>query len=235
VKPLLIFAPPVFGLVGGQNKGYCCRPAAAGTISGMDINYGTVGISLAANAGLFLLLLKLSWKTLSERLLANLTARNQQTLAGYQHELDKMILVTKVHFETEFAALKTVFQKLSEVRITMAGVRPMIGIAHESETKDDKLKALMERLRQFTIAYNALLETTENLSPFYPKQIYAYLEECRSAANTELMEVKTAGEETFGHHWYQDGDRNMQRFLKAYNTVADLIRDHIARLAIARQ
>jgi hypothetical protein len=111
----------------------------------MVINYGTVGLSLAANAALFALLLKLSWNTLTERLLANLTAKNQQALAGYQHELDKMIMVTKVHFETEFEALKAVFQNLSEVRLTMSGIRPMIGLTYEGETKEDRMKALISR------------------------------------------------------------------------------------------
>jgi hypothetical protein len=170
----------------------------------MDINWGTVGISLATNVGLAALLLRLFWKTLADRMLANLTARNQQTLAGYQHELDKMIMVTKVHFETEFSALKTAFEKLSEVRLTMGTLRPTIGFTYEGQTKDDKLKDLWERLERFKVAYNALLQTTENLRPFYPKDIYGSLEECRGAAYLELTQVMTAGDETFKSSWFQE-------------------------------
>jgi len=204
----------------------------------MDINWSTVwsavGISLAANIGLSKVLLELSWKTLSDRMLANLTARNQQVLAGYQHELDKMIMVTKVHFETEFSALKVVFEKLSEVRLTMGSLRPTLGFTYQGETQDDKLKDLSERLKRFNIVYNALLETTENLRPFYPKDIYEWLEECRRAAYLELTQVMTAGDETFKSTWYQEGRQNMDEFLAAYNKLTDLIREHISRLAVAR-
>jgi hypothetical protein len=204
----------------------------------MDINWSTVwsavGISLAANIGLSRVLLELSWKTMSDRMLANLTARNQQTLAGYQHELDKMIMVTKVHFETEFSALKTVFEKLSEVRLTMGTLRPTMGFTYEGETKFDKLKDLSERLKRFNVAYNALLETTENLRPFYPKDIYGSLEECRRTVYLELTQVMTSGDETFKSSWFQDGRKNMDEFLAAYNKVTDLIREHISRLAVAR-
>jgi len=200
----------------------------------MGINWSTVGVSLVVNVGLLTLLLKLSWKTMSDRMLANLTARNQQTLAGYQHELDKMIMVTKVHFETEFSALKVVFEKLSEVRLTMGTLRPTIGFTHKGETQDNKLKDLSERFKRFNTAYNALLETTENLRPFYPKDIYAYSEECRRTAYLELTQVMTAGDETFKSSWFQEGRHNMDEFLAAYNKVTDLIREHISRLAVAR-
>jgi hypothetical protein len=51
----------------------------------------------------------------------------------------------------------------------------------------------------------------------------------------EIMQVKTSGSALFTSDWYKEGSRNMERFLKAYTTVSDLIRDHIAKLAIARQ
>ena len=211
----------------------------------MDINWGSVGTSLVANTALFFLLLKLCWKTLTDRMLANLTAKNDQelerfklahaqALAGYQNELDKTILVTKVHFETEFSALKESFQKLAEVRLTMSGVRPFMGLTFEGETKENKLTELWARFEQLNNAYNELLSTTENLSPFYPKEIYAYFDECRRAAHMELMQVKTSGDAVFTSDWYAEGSRNMEKFLGAYNTVSGLVRDHIAKLAIAR-
>jgi hypothetical protein len=213
--------------------------------SGMTINWGTVGTSLVANAALFGVLLKLSWQTLSDRTLARIKAGNDQeleklrlahaqNLAFYQHEFDKTILVTKVHFETEFAALKEAFQKLAEVRLTMAGIRPFLSIAPPNESHEDKLKGLFERLEKLSAAYNELLATTENLSPFYPKEIYDNIDECIRAAWTEITDVKTSGDEVFKSDWYAQGRRNNERFMKAYTAVASLIRDHIARLAIAR-
>ena len=36
----------------------------------------------------------------------------------FQAEVDRTILVTKVHFQTEFDALKQIFEKLSELKIS---------------------------------------------------------------------------------------------------------------------
>lgn len=207
----------------------------------MDINWGTVITSLVANAAL----LGTFWKTLSDRLLANLTAKNDQelerfklahaqALAGYQHQLDKTILVTRVHFETEFSALKESFQKLAQVRLTMAGVRPIQGFTQDGETKENKLTDLFERLAQLKNAYNELVATTENLKPFYPAEIYAYFEECRRLAYMEITEVMTSKDAVFTSGWFAEGSRNMERFLAAYHASSDLVRDHIAKLAIAR-
>jgi hypothetical protein len=214
-------------------------------IKQMNVNWGTIVTSLAAETALFLLLLRLFWQTFSDRMLAKLKAANEtelesvkrahaQLLAAYQHELDKTILVTRVHFETEFAAIKEVFQKLAKVRLELAGIRPSFGIASPNETPNDKLKALSGRLEKLTAAYNDLVTTTENLSPFYPREIYLQIDECRQAVWMEITDVQTAGDDTFTHGWFQQGENNRNRFMKAYNTVSLLIREHIAKLAIAR-
>ena len=215
------------------------------SIRNMNINWGTIVTGLIANAALFFVLLGSLWKTLNERMLANLTAKNErelekfklahaQALAGYQNELDRTILVTKVHFETEFSALKESFQKLAEVRLTMAGVRPFMGMTFEGETKENKLKDLFERLERLKNAYNELVATTENLSPFYPKDIYGHFDECRSVAHIEITQVMTSGNAVFTSDWYAEGTRNMDKFLRAYNTASSLVREHISKLAIAR-
>jgi hypothetical protein len=211
----------------------------------MNINWGTVAASLIANLALISALLKVSWQTMTDRMLANLKARNEeeleklrlrhaQSLAFYQHEIDKTILVTKVHFETEFSALKETFQRLSEVRLTLVGIRPRISITSESETREDRLRGLFERLGKLIEAYNELIATTENLMPFYPKQMYEYFEECTRAAWMEITDVRTSGDEVFKREWYTAGEQNKERFMKAYSAVTELIREHIANLAVAR-
>ena len=152
-------------------------------------------------------LLKIFWQNLTDRMLTTLKARNDQELEklklthaqslGYQHEFDKTILVTKVHFETEFSALKEAFQKLAEVRLMLAGIRPFMSVAPSGETKEDRLKGLFERLQKLSAAYNELIATTENLRPFYPKEIYEYIEECARAAWMEITDVQTSGDDVF--------------------------------------
>lgn len=211
----------------------------------MSINLETVLASMAASGVSVAVLLRLFWDTLSERMLAGLKAKHAkeleslkqqhaQLLAGYQHELDKTILVTKVHFETEFAALKESFEKLAQVRLRMASIRPFMGLTFKGETHEDKLKALFERLGALSEAYNGLIFTTENLSPFFPREIYHYIDECRQAAQKEILDVQTGGDDTFSSDWYAEGEKNRTRFMQAYATVSGLIRDHIAKLAIAR-
>jgi hypothetical protein len=211
----------------------------------MTINWGTVFASIAASGLSIGALLRLFWGTISERMLAGLKAEHEkeleglkqghaQLLARYQHDLDKTILVTKVHFETEFSALKEAFQKLAEVRLIFGSIRPFMGIGRMDETKEDKLKALFERLQTLISAYNVLIATTENLRPFYPKEIYEYIEECTRAAWMEITDVQTSGDNTFKSDWYAAGRQNNERFMKAYNTVAGLIRDHIATLVVVR-
>ena len=112
----------------------------------MAVNWGTVVASVVANVALIGGLLKIFWQNLTDRMLTTLKARNDQeleklklthaqSLAFYQHEFDKTILVTKVHFETEFSALKEAFQKLAEVRLMLAGIRPFMSVAPSGETK----------------------------------------------------------------------------------------------------
>jgi|SRR5579863_955569 len=211
----------------------------------MTVNWETVLASIAASGISVGAVLRLFWGTLSDHMLAGLKAKHEkeleglkqehaQLLAGYQHELDKTILVTKVHFETEFSALKETFQKLAEVRLIFAGIRPFMSVAPAGETREDKLKALFERLQLLISAYNGLIATTENLRPFYPKEIYEHMEECSRATWMEITDVQTSGDETFKSDWYAQGRKNNERFMKAYTTVAGLIRDHIATLAVAR-
>ena len=211
----------------------------------MAIYWGTVAASLVANVVLIGGALKVFWQTLTDRMLANLQARNDreleklkqahaQHLALYQHEFDKTILVTKVHFETEFSALKEAFQKLAEVRLRMAGMRPHMSTSRTGETEEEKLEGLAERLQTLSTAYNEMIATTENLSPFYPNKIYDYFEECRKAAHAEITDVETSGDDAFKPDWYGQGIQNNARFMKAYITVSGLIREHIATLAVAR-
>jgi hypothetical protein len=221
----------------------------------MAIDWKTFGLGFVANAGLLLVLLKLFSKSLSDRIanlnakhgkdLEQLRAKYAESLAGYEHELDKSkrrlqaeidttILVTRVHFETEFEALKEVFSQLAEVRLLMPGIRPFLGMTRPGETDEDKRNALLQRVTEFGLAYNKLISVAENLSPFYPQNIYQHIEDCRQAANAEILEVMTSADWLFTSGWYKQGQENLDRFLSAYSKASILIREHISKLAIAR-
>jgi hypothetical protein len=151
-----------------------------------------------------------------------------------QAEIDKTILVTKAHFETEFAALKEVFAKLAEVRLQLSGLAPDFAIRPADETRQEKTQALVTRLVNFQTAFNTLLASMEHLSAFYPPEIYAGLNECVRVANLEILEIQTSGDDVFRHDWYNRRQQNLRSFLVSFNSVSNLIRERISKLAVVR-
>jgi hypothetical protein len=208
----------------------------------------TAAISTPAVAGL------LGWlgKAYLDRQLAkhnreleSLKAEYGKQLEGYKAELDtskrllqadidKTILVTKVHFETEFNALKDVFAKLAELKLLFASLRPTVGLAPQGQTKEDKRVALEAMFGKFTHAYNMLLETTEFLGPFYPPEIYEAIKQCIQSANREILDLSTSGPDMFTSHWYQRGDENLTKYGEQFGIVSDRIRNRISRLTIVQ-
>src|SRR6267143_4097743 len=53
--------------------------------------------------------------------------------------ISKAILVTRTHFETEFAAYKEIFAELSEVKHCIKATRPMMGIGPIDQSREEKL------------------------------------------------------------------------------------------------
>ncbi len=159
--------------------------------------------------------------------------RSKKMLQG---QIDKTLMVTKVHFETEFAALKEVFAKLSEVRLLIGNLRPQDEVVPANDTRADKLERLADVLSKTLAAYNELVGISENLSPFHPPAIYSQIDECRKAVWLEIRNIRTSdATEQFSYTWYGQGAKNVHRFLAAYSTVWNPIRERISRLAIVRE
>jgi hypothetical protein len=151
-----------------------------------------------------------------------------------QAEISKTILVTKVHFETEFEALKEVFSRLADLKFCMCELHPVIRVVREDETREARLELLNKQVERLYTAYDALLQTSEHLSPFYPQEVYDNLRLCLKIANTEDIELKLAGPGTFSREWSRRGEENVKQFCASYDTVANLIRERISKLAILR-
>jgi hypothetical protein len=152
-----------------------------------------------------------------------------------QAEIDKSVIVTRVHFETEFDALKQVFAKLAGLRLQMAGLRPFFDVVPENDTQDAKLKRLSGLLSKVQNAFNEVVDVSENYRPFYPQDIYIYIEECRKSAWMELTDIQTSRIDIFSSNWYKRGEDNLQRFLQAYTNVSNRIRDRISQLTVVRE
>jgi hypothetical protein len=102
-----------------------------------------------------------------DREMAKVRTDLEASMRLLQAEIDKTILVTKVHFETEFEAYKAVFARLSEVRLQFGGLRPSMNIVPANDTREAKRERLNRAVEKAQQAYNELITTSENLSPFY--------------------------------------------------------------------
>jgi len=155
-----------------------------------------------------------------------------QELERYRAQLDRSILVTRVHFETEFEAYKTVFSKLAEMRLLFAELRPAINIVPANDTERAKLERLSNAVQKAKEAYNELITTSENLSPFYPPEIHGQIRECQRITSLEINDILTSSQDQFSLQWFDRGRQNLDQFMVAYNKVSDLIRDRISKLAL---
>jgi hypothetical protein len=149
-----------------------------------------------------------------------------------QAQIDRSVFVTRAHFETEFAAMKDVFKRLAEVRLLFNALRPSFSVELEDEDKTEKLERLFERLRDLQSAHDDFLSTFETLSPFYPRDLYAGLQECARQSSWEIHDVLAANEAIFTQDWYRDGRTNRASFETSYQAVATIIRERIEKLAI---
>jgi hypothetical protein len=149
-----------------------------------------------------------------------------------QAEIDKTVLVTKVHFQTEFDALKQVFEKLADLKFRMCSLHPPMRIVPETETKEERFALLNKQLEDLHIAYDAVLTASEYLNPFYPQEIYGHVRQCLESAHAEDTHLKLSGPETFTMAWSQRGEENVRAFRANYDAVANLIRERISKLAI---
>ena len=80
--------------------------------------------------------------------------------------------------------------------------------------------------------HDDLASKTEGLIPFYPEHLEPLLNECLIAMRTEIGQIQTAGDETFGLYWFDQGKENLRKFGDAYILVAKAIRRRIDSLSV---
>jgi hypothetical protein len=82
-----------------------------------------------------------------------------------QARIDRSVFVTKAHFDTEFEAMKQVFDHLSLVNLAMNSLRPMMTVEPTDERFDDRMARLEPRLQATQTAYNKLVCESEGSYP----------------------------------------------------------------------
>jgi hypothetical protein len=166
------------------------------------------------------------WNYFSKLSLQRNQASSAEKLAKVEHsleslqrkaqaEIDRSVFVTRAHFETEFEAMKDIFSSLSEVRLAMNAIRPMLAIEPADETQDEKLKRLSERFKTLMIATDKLLNTSESKAPFYSEELYGSVNVCWRAAEMEIGSIKQAGPDSLRTDGYLQSQKIMISSRKA--------------------
>ena len=154
---------------------------------------------------------------LFDRLLTKIRADLDRDLKRLQGEIDRTIIVHRAHFETEFAALRNIWQKVAKLR----AVFPLMEHpGPDPENQATGRKAVAD-------ATADLIQAIDSQSPFYAKDIYADLDELRVMAKTALSahEGEHAGRRIVGRDYGDDVRQLTDR-------ISDRIRNRIASLTV---
>jgi hypothetical protein len=166
-------------------------------------------------------------ETLKSEMQSSVEKANRLLDAG----ISKAIIVTRTHFETEFAAYKEIFAALSEVKNCLHATRPVFIIAGEGDQVKDE-KNLVDRLNFLIAAHNKAVVISDNLRPFYEGEIYQGIQRCFNATKFEILQVKTGSCGTFSAEWFEAGRKSQEGFTQDYISVSKLIRDRLASLGV---
>ena len=194
--------------------------------------------------GAFLVLALSSWlgKVWAARILEQDRLRYQSALAQFQHDmdqasrrlqvyLDKALHVHRVQFETEFAAMKVIWEKVMKARGTMAALRPVFSIAPVEETPAERDERLQARIREFNTALGELKDAIFNNSPFISEALFHELfDNLLVAAQAEFTSIRVHRPNE--DNWYETGEKNLNNFIASAERSSRLIRDRISALAV---
>jgi len=170
-----------------------------------------------------------------EQRLEHLRTELETKIRTLQAALDRTILVHRVQFEAEFAALREIWSKVAAVRASMGLVRPMMDIVPANETKEQREAREHERFSTFNNDLGDLIRAVDYQSPFIPREIYERLETLIQTARAELSEVavERPDRERLGiTDWFKRGRESYLELCAEANRVSDLIRARLERLTV---
>lgn len=149
-----------------------------------------------------------------------------------QAQIDRSIFVTSSHLQTEFEAMKELYDKLADLNFAFKALRPIFRLTGADETEKDRFEELNNLMKSFSEAYNKLLKHYEALSPFYPPELYTAVDKCLTVANRESVQIRTAGPDMFRGEWWNEAHQNQEEFVAAYKEAGRIIRERVASLAV---
>jgi hypothetical protein len=162
-----------------------------------------------------------------QREMAEVSASYERKSAFLRSELEKTVYVSRLHFETEFAALKEIWSALAEVRGVFVEIRSA-GIS--LPTIETQAETINRQVAAFGEGYNKLSKAVHHNSPFYPKCIFDEVAKLIGIAYLEYFQVATMRPP--GEWWFKGADENREAFVTGAGRLSDLIRERIDELAI---
>ena len=166
-----------------------------------------------------------------DQALARLKAEQDADVKRLQAVPERTVFVHRAQFETEFAAMKTIWERVIAARGTMASLRPTASTVPEDETKEPALERFFARRKAFQQALGELKDAVFNSEPFLWEALYRELfDRLLLAASAEDLSVRI--HKPSEPNWYDTGEKNLGNFMTSANTVASLIRMRIASLAL---
>jgi len=138
-----------------------------------------------------------------------------------QAEIDRTIVVHRVHFETEFSALRDIWQKVSRVRSLL----PLLGPLDGSKPQATEAYELM------STAVAELVTAIDSQSPFYSSSIYEKLDDLRLLAKVELTEVATEKPNEVPDWWKRRRETRNEIHAKV-DAISKAIRARLEQLSV---
>jgi hypothetical protein len=153
-----------------------------------------------------------------------------------QAELDKTLLVHRVQFETEFGALRVIWDKITEFRAASDGLQTTYGM-ELNWSSELPAQAVDKGNIEFVEATNQLMKEVHSQSPFYSGKIY---DQCFQLISLSQDELDRRG--PIGHSadiqeliaLLQDRERNIEKIIKQSSAISEKIRCRLQELTTFR-
>lgn len=143
----------------------------------------TSAMSIGITAAGMLAVAKWFGERVADRWLKGVEAKYAQRLATVEANLEHAVTVSRAQFETEFAALKRIWRCVARVRASLGEIET--SSAPENETREERLARFFTARSKFNDTVNRLLRAIDDNSAFYPKEIYAAVDEFRLRTKLE--------------------------------------------------
>jgi hypothetical protein len=158
-----------------------------------------------------------------------LRARDARTIKTLESQLDRTLLVHRVHFETEFKALRRIWTKVTILRRAMVKLEAAVRVVEV--VPDDKW--LDDHVNAFAAALTAMSDAIFQNEPFIPQLVFKELTTLLGDADAEYTRVvshRLLPEHS--PHRKVVAEVNLRTFTNTADRISALIRQRLEDLTL---